>query len=160
MAVAIIGAVTVVLSANASDARLTPEQILEAISQTPFEAFACVYIIGAFVLVNLSSRATGEKYVLVDVGCCALFGERSQIMAQLSAVDARNRRLHCTLDEGRIDVVDNAGIAHVRKLDNVPHHNCQSCMPLFIIFLSLKSTGSDCHGRWTGALLESCIDAL
>ncbi|KZV64620.1 DUF803-domain-containing protein [Peniophora sp. CONT] len=74
VAVAIIGAVTVVLSANASDARLTPDQILEAISQTIFEVFACVYIIGAFILVNLSSRAAGDKYVLVDVGCCALFG--------------------------------------------------------------------------------------
>lgn len=76
VAIAIIGAVTVVLSANASDARLTPEQILEAISQTVFEVFACVYVIGAFILVNLSSRATGDKYVLVDVGCCALFGKR------------------------------------------------------------------------------------
>ena len=74
-AIAIIGAVTVVLSAHTSDARLTPEQILEAISQTPFEVFACVYIVGAFVLVNLSARAAGDKYVLIDVGCCALFGK-------------------------------------------------------------------------------------
>ena len=74
VAIAIIGAVTVVLSAHTSDARLTPEQILEAISQTPFEVFACVYIVGAFILVNLAARAAGDKYVLIDVGCCALFG--------------------------------------------------------------------------------------
>ncbi|VDC06140.1 unnamed protein product [Peniophora sp. CBMAI 1063] len=74
VAVAIIGAVTVVLSVHASDARLSPEQILEAISQTVFEAFACVYIVGAFILVNLSARPIGDKYVLIDVGCCALFG--------------------------------------------------------------------------------------
>lgn len=74
VAVAIVGAVTVVLSINASDARLTPAQLLAALGQRSFQVLTAVYVIGAVVLVRLSATGVGDRYVLVDVGCCALFG--------------------------------------------------------------------------------------
>ncbi|KAH9048991.1 DUF803-domain-containing protein [Lactarius hengduanensis] len=71
---AIVGAVTVVLSSNASDAPLTLEKLLEAISQRIFLVFSVVYAIGMFVLMGLSEGSAGRRWVLVDVGLCALFG--------------------------------------------------------------------------------------
>jgi len=69
-----MGAVTVVLSSDASDAPLSPEKLLEAISQHAFLIFSVVYAIGAFILVGLSEGSAGRRWVLVDVGLCALFG--------------------------------------------------------------------------------------
>ncbi|KAJ7179277.1 DUF803-domain-containing protein [Mycena filopes] len=72
--IAIVGAVTVVLSSNASDTRLDPDALLEAISQTPFLVYTCVYVAGIIVLSVLSQGRIGRQWVFVDVGLCALFG--------------------------------------------------------------------------------------
>ncbi|KAI0321861.1 magnesium transporter NIPA-domain-containing protein [Amylostereum chailletii] len=72
--IAIIGAVTVVLSSNTSDTRLTPAGLVAAITKRPFAVFSIVYIIGAFILATLSEGRLGKKYVMIDVGLCALFG--------------------------------------------------------------------------------------
>ena len=73
---AVVGAVTVVLSSNASDPPLSPEKLLEAISQHAFLIFSLVYVIGASILMGFSEGSAGRKWVLVDVGLCALFGAR------------------------------------------------------------------------------------
>ncbi|KAJ3756775.1 magnesium transporter NIPA-domain-containing protein [Lentinula raphanica] len=72
--IAIIGAVTVVLSSNASNDRLNPAALVRAISQTPFIIYACIYAIGAMILASLSQSSYGQRYALVDIGLCALFG--------------------------------------------------------------------------------------
>ena len=72
--IAIIGAVTVVLSSNGSDTRLDPDGLLRAISQTPFIIYSCIYAAGAIVLATLSEGSIGKEWVFVDVGLCALFG--------------------------------------------------------------------------------------
>jgi len=72
--IAIIGAVTVVLSANTSDTRLSPRQIIAAVSTTIFITFSAVYVVCALLLVNLSGKPVGYRYVIIDVGLCALFG--------------------------------------------------------------------------------------
>ncbi|THV08716.1 DUF803-domain-containing protein [Dendrothele bispora CBS 962.96] len=72
--IAIIGAVTVVLSSNASDGRLNPDGLIRAISQTPFIVYSCVYIVGIMILAYLSPGPIGRDWVFVDVGLCALFG--------------------------------------------------------------------------------------
>ncbi|THH20132.1 hypothetical protein EW146_g1140 [Bondarzewia mesenterica] len=69
--VAIIGAITVVLSSNTSDTRLSPSGLIQAITQRIFAVYSIVYIVGAIVLAGLSER---REWVLVDVGLCALFG--------------------------------------------------------------------------------------
>ncbi len=72
--IAIIGAITVVLSANPSDSRLDPDGLILAISQPVFLVYSIVYIVGAIVLSGLSEGSIGTRYVFVDVGLCALFG--------------------------------------------------------------------------------------
>lgn len=76
--ISIIGAVTVVLSSNASDTRLNPGGLVHAISQTPFIIYACIYAVGALVLAFLSPTSYGKQHVLVDVGLCALVLSFSQ----------------------------------------------------------------------------------
>ncbi|THH33644.1 hypothetical protein EUX98_g503 [Antrodiella citrinella] len=71
---AIIGAVTVVLSANPSDVKLNPQALLKAMGQHAFIAYATIYIIGAFVLSYLSEGSLGKRWVYVDIGLCAIFG--------------------------------------------------------------------------------------
>lgn len=64
-----------VLASNTSNTRLDPDRLLEAISQTPFIVYSCVYVVGAIFLSILSEGPLGRRYVYVDVGICALFGE-------------------------------------------------------------------------------------
>ncbi|KAF9452063.1 DUF803-domain-containing protein [Macrolepiota fuliginosa MF-IS2] len=72
--VAIVGAVTVVLSSNPSDTRLDPGQLIEAIKQTPFLIYVGCYTVGTIILATLSRGKLGRTYVFIDVGLCALFG--------------------------------------------------------------------------------------
>lgn len=72
--IATLGAVTVVLSSNSSDVRLDHDGLLRAISQRPFIVFTIVYISAAFILASLSETKFGRRYVFVDVGLCAIFG--------------------------------------------------------------------------------------
>ncbi|KAM5534879.1 hypothetical protein V8D89_011434 [Ganoderma adspersum] len=72
--IAILGAVTVVLSANPSNTRLDPKGLITAISTRPFEIYALTYIVGIVVLSGLSEGPAGKRFVYVDVGLCALFG--------------------------------------------------------------------------------------
>ena len=74
VALAILGAVTIVLSANPSGTRLDPDRLIEAIKQRAFIVLTVVYAVGACVLVTLSSQKMGREHVFVDVGACALFG--------------------------------------------------------------------------------------
>lgn len=69
-----IGAVTVVLSSNTSETRLSPEKLLEAVSQQAFLIFSIIYVVSALLLMGFSEGSVGHKWVLVDVGLCALFG--------------------------------------------------------------------------------------
>ncbi|KAJ3485017.1 hypothetical protein NLI96_g5248 [Meripilus lineatus] len=72
--VAIVGAVTVVLSTNPSDVRLNPEGLVEAIKQRTFIIYSIVYAVGVVILSGLSEGSMGKRWVYVDVGLCALFG--------------------------------------------------------------------------------------
>jgi hypothetical protein len=73
--VAVLGAVTVVLSANTSETRLDRDGLLNAISQQPFLIYSGVYVIGATILAGLSAGPHGREWIFVDVGLCALFGQ-------------------------------------------------------------------------------------
>jgi hypothetical protein len=68
------GAVTVVLASNTSDTRLSPEKLLEAVYQKAFLIFSIIYVISAVILIGFSQGSVGRRWVLVDVGLCALFG--------------------------------------------------------------------------------------
>ncbi len=74
MFIAIIGAVTVVLSSNSSNVRLDPDALMHAIFQTPFVAYTIIYIIAGIMLASLSHGPLGKQWVFIDVGLCAVFG--------------------------------------------------------------------------------------
>ncbi|KAI0068905.1 DUF803-domain-containing protein [Artomyces pyxidatus] len=74
IAIAIIGAVTVVLSSNTSDKRLSPDEIKAAVSQRVFVVYSIVYASGVVILAGLSEGPVGRMFVLVDLGLCSLFG--------------------------------------------------------------------------------------
>lgn len=74
VSIAIIGAITVVFASNASDTRLDADSLLHAILQLPFLVFSIVYVVGATMLAGLSESNLGRRFVVIDVGLCALFG--------------------------------------------------------------------------------------
>jgi hypothetical protein len=69
-----IGAITLVLSSNTSDTRLSPEELFKAVSQQAFLIFSAIYVVCASILMGLSEGSAGRRWVIVDVGLCALFG--------------------------------------------------------------------------------------
>lgn len=71
--VAITGGIVVVLSAQAEQPKLSPDQIIQAISQTSFLIYFVLTMLTLGTLVYLSPRY-GEQYILIDLGCVALCG--------------------------------------------------------------------------------------
>ena len=71
---AIIGAVTVVFSSKQNDARLDPSQLLHAIKRLEFIIYAAISVAAATLLAFLSTTSLGDRWVLIDVGTCAIFG--------------------------------------------------------------------------------------
>ena len=63
-----------VLSADPSDVRLSPDGLIQAITRRPFIILSIVYATGVIALVSLSSQRIGQRWVYIDVGVCALFG--------------------------------------------------------------------------------------
>lgn len=74
IALAIVGAVTVVFSSKQNDPTLTPDQLLQAILRTEFIVYVCIVVALIALLVWASSTSWGDRYIMVDVGVCALFG--------------------------------------------------------------------------------------
>ncbi|EPQ30737.1 uncharacterized protein PFL1_01638 [Pseudozyma flocculosa PF-1] len=71
---AIIGAVTVVFSSKQSDDRLGPNALLAAIKRIEFVVYASISIGLGLFLAFLSRSRYADRWVLVDVGTCAIFG--------------------------------------------------------------------------------------
>lgn len=71
---AIIGAVTVVFSSKQNDATLDPDELWTAISQKGFIAYFIIAVILAALLAWASSTSLGQRYILLDVGVCAVLG--------------------------------------------------------------------------------------
>lgn len=73
VAISIAGGITVVLSAQAEQPQLAPDEILEAVSQRIFLAYLVVALSLVIYLLYLSPRY-GDRYILIDLGLVALFG--------------------------------------------------------------------------------------
>lgn len=52
----------------------TPDALWQAMTQTIFEVYAGIMAVLGGLLAWLSSTSAGDKYILVDVGACAVFG--------------------------------------------------------------------------------------
>nr|XP_019043715.1 hypothetical protein I302_08296 [Kwoniella bestiolae CBS 10118]OCF22645.1 hypothetical protein I302_08296 [Kwoniella bestiolae CBS 10118] len=74
MALAIIGAITVVWSSNGSNPRLNPSQLIAALKRLPFIIYTILTILLLISLIILSNSSYGHRYLLVDIGVCTLFG--------------------------------------------------------------------------------------
>ncbi|CAE6478719.1 unnamed protein product [Rhizoctonia solani] len=79
----ILGAMTVVYASQSSSARLDPDALIYAITRIPFVIWAIINVVAIILLSGLSSQRTklensgwmqGDRWALVDVGLCALFG--------------------------------------------------------------------------------------
>ncbi|CDU23096.1 uncharacterized protein SPSC_01726 [Sporisorium scitamineum] len=71
---AIIGAVTVVFSSKQNDVRLDPAQLLQASKRLEFVIYTAISVSAGALLAFVSSTSLGDRWVLVDVGTCAIFG--------------------------------------------------------------------------------------
>ncbi|PWN50432.1 DUF803-domain-containing protein [Violaceomyces palustris] len=71
---AIIGAVTVVYSSKQSDERLGPQALWSAIKRFEFLIYTAISAGVAGFLSFLSTTSVADRWVLVDVGLCAVFG--------------------------------------------------------------------------------------
>ena len=73
VAIAIAGAVTIVLSARNSETKMGPDDVWGAITRWEFETY--LGITAAFIVVLLwASEKFGEKTILIDLGLVGLFG--------------------------------------------------------------------------------------
>lgn len=71
---AIIGAVTVVFSSKQNDVRLNPSQLWVAIKRLEFLIYTAISVSSGALLAFLSTTSLGDRWVLIDVGTCAIFG--------------------------------------------------------------------------------------
>lgn len=71
---AIIGAVTVVFSSKQNDVRLDPGELLQAIKRLEFVIYTAVSVSAGALLAIISRTSLGDRWVLIDVGTCAIFG--------------------------------------------------------------------------------------
>ncbi|KAK9479034.1 magnesium transporter NIPA-domain-containing protein [Lipomyces japonicus] len=71
--IAIAGAVTVVLSSNATEEVLDPRLILLAISQLSFQIYVGITIVCMTVL-SICSNRFGDRLIFIDISLVALFG--------------------------------------------------------------------------------------
>lgn len=97
MLIAIIGAVTVVLSSNSSNVRLDPDALMHAIFQTPFVVYTIIYIIAGISLASLSHGPLGKQWVFIDVGLCAVFGICLSLSYPPYLTAEKSRWIHCVV---------------------------------------------------------------
>ncbi|KAH7357447.1 magnesium transporter NIPA-domain-containing protein [Pyrenochaeta sp. MPI-SDFR-AT-0127] len=71
--IAVGGAVTVVLSAKASNPKLGPDEIWDLIRRWEFETYLGITV-GVIVILMVASNRYGEKNILIDLGLVGLFG--------------------------------------------------------------------------------------
>ncbi|KAF8743816.1 hypothetical protein AX14_000226 [Amanita brunnescens Koide BX004] len=97
-ALAIIGAVTVVLASNGSDSKMDPDTLRRAVTRLPFIIYSGVYAAGALVLATLSHGKAGQTWVFVDIGLCALFGGFTVLSTKAISTLLANNWLHIFRD--------------------------------------------------------------
>ncbi|KAK4050000.1 hypothetical protein OIV83_003824 [Microbotryomycetes sp. JL201] len=69
-----LGGATVVYSSRSSDKELFPDEVLDAIITPLFLGYAITSVVCIAVLAGLSRTRYGDRFVLIDLGICALSG--------------------------------------------------------------------------------------
>jgi magnesium transporter len=76
VAIAVTGAVTVVLSANQEETKLDPHDVWDAINTLEFKLYLLISI-SLIVILMMASPKYGNKTILIDLGLVGLFGMSS-----------------------------------------------------------------------------------
>ena len=97
VAIAIGGAVTIVLSAKNSETKMGPDDVWEAITRWEFETYLGITAALMVILMWASGRY-GEKTILIDLGLVGLFGTNSRISCT-HRTDISFRKLYRTLNQ-------------------------------------------------------------
>lgn len=146
--IAILGAITVVLSTTASYVRLNPQELVRAISQRIFVIYSLINVIGAIALAILSEGRIGRQWVFVDIGLCALFGERLRpIVSSNGVLFVSHRWFYGFVYKGPVHSNHDGMVCDVYRVDHVSHHLCLSH---FIQSSMLQPL----IGRWRFSLLD------
>lgn len=116
VAVAIVGAVTIVLSARGSETKMGPDDVWAAITRWEFETYLGITA-ALMVVLMWASGSYGEKSILIDLGLVALFGMLIRITITYDA-DKHVRGLYSPVHERcRISF-----IGYSLASPNFPHH--------------------------------------
>ncbi|EGG05386.1 uncharacterized protein MELLADRAFT_88080 [Melampsora larici-populina 98AG31] len=71
---AILGTITIVLSTPRSTQAFSPAQLQEALSQVTFIVYVSLCLVAVVALAILSSSRYAERFIVIDVGLCAILG--------------------------------------------------------------------------------------
>ena len=141
VAIAIAGAVTIVLSAKNSETKMGPDDIWAAITRWEFETYLGITA-ALTVILMWASGIYGEKTILIDLGLVGLFG---MAFCNISTycTDSCDRRLHCLVYERRRISLVGYSLAHLDFSGHLPARLCT------------------CHNSSSpNTLCESCIATL
>ena len=121
VAIAIAGAVTIVLSAKNSETKMGPHDVWAAITRWEFETY--LGITAALIIILMwASGKYGERTILIDLGLVALFGNLIPGLL-VSKLTNMYRRLHCPIHQ-RCRII---ALRHSLARSYVPHH-IPSCL--------------------------------
>ncbi|GAA93742.1 uncharacterized protein L969DRAFT_42854 [Mixia osmundae IAM 14324] len=70
----VIGVSTVVISSQSSEQKLSPDELKRAIRGVGFIVYAIVSLVLIGILSFLSTRPVADRWIIIDVGLCALIG--------------------------------------------------------------------------------------
>ncbi|GAA5889119.1 hypothetical protein JCM16303_000106 [Sporobolomyces ruberrimus] len=74
IAISILGGATVVYASRSNDKKITPHHLVQSLKQPLFLAYSLTSLVLMSLLTYLSQTRLGDKYVLIDLGLCALAG--------------------------------------------------------------------------------------
>lgn len=100
VAVAIAGAVVIVLSAKNSETKMGPDDVWGAITRWEFELYLGITV-ALIILLMWASGKYGERTVLIDLGLVGLFGRLISSLHSYTDTDCPFRRLHCSVHQRR-----------------------------------------------------------
>ena len=141
--IAVVGAVTVVLSTQSSDTRLNPDALIRAICKTSFAVYTIVYLVLGLIFVSLSPGRIGQKYVFIDVGLCALFGRWLHLALKMLA-DNLPRGVYGAVNKGCLYLAHYGMGQHIHPLDHLRRNrgtppDIVLLLPSLPLFVSLQS---------------------
>lgn len=99
---------------------LTPDALIEAITQRPFVIFSITYLVLAVILGGLSEGRMGRRLVVIDVGLCALFGMMSSFVRSDRHLLV-GRRIYRAVDQGDFHPFDKGVGQNGDRVDHIPH---------------------------------------